>query len=201
MPTPSLADAMLETTLRRQIEAVQEAMRQLHLLREREDLLAEKARRLASQIDFQHDEMWVLKDFEKLRGGPRLGDGSGVQLLQLHGGLSRTEYWKPGPKIYGRALNIPYGTAIATFADGIYPNETQVGHAAIFGGPWSGSYDGKRVSGILIFDQCTGKRAPDWRVVFYGDAVSDRPNDAAAFSVILTTKPAWPAGTRIPLRH
>jgi hypothetical protein len=84
MPTPSLADVMLEMILRRQIEAVQEAVRQQLLLKEREEWLAEKQRRLASLIDFDRDQMWVLKDFEKLKDGPELGNGSCAQLPQIH---------------------------------------------------------------------------------------------------------------------
>lgn len=199
MPTPSLADVMLDMTLRRQIEAVREAVRQDT---ERKEWLAEKLRRLASLIDFEHDEMWVLKDFEKLKGGPLLGNGSCAQLPQIHGCLPKTAYWKPGPKLHGNAQIIPYGTAIATFVNGVYPNWTHGNHAAIFGGPWSGHYEGKLASGIIIFDQWKGKKGgPNWRIVFYGDGVSDRSNDGAAFSVILTAKPMWPIGTRIPVRH
>ena len=98
--------------------------------------------------------------------------------------------------------DIPYGTAIATFVNGVYPNWTHGNHAAIFGGRWSGHHKGKLASGILIFDQWKGKEnGPNWRLVFYGDGVSDRSNDGAAFSVILTAKPMWPTGTRIPVRH
>ena len=201
MPTPSLADTMLQMTLNRQMEAVGEVMRQQALRKEREEWLAEKQRRLARLIDFEHDEMWILKGFEKLKGCPLLGNGSCAQLPQVYGGLPMTKYWKAGPKIHGNAQIIPYGTAIATFVGGVYPNLPHGNHAAIFGGPWSGHHKGKLASGIIIFDQWKDKESPDWRVVFYGDGVSDRSNDGAAFSVILTAKPMYPTGTRIPVRY
>jgi len=201
MTTPSLADVMLDMMIRRQMEAVREAVRQELLRKEREEWLAKKQRRLAIMIDFNRDQMWVLKDFEKLKGGPLLGNGSCAQLPQIHGGLPKTACWKQGPKVHGNAVIIPYGTAIATFVNGVYPNWPHGNHAAIFGSHWSGHYGGKLASGIMIFDQWKGKKTPDWRLVFYGDGVSDRSNDGAAFSVIVTAKPMWPAGTRIPVRH
>jgi hypothetical protein len=193
MTTPKLADVLLEQILRQQ----QEAIRRMW---ERAEWLAEKQRRLESLIDFDRDQMWVLKDFEKLKGGPVLGNGSCAQLPQIHGDVPKTAFWKPGPKIYGNAQIIPYGTAIATFVNGVYPNWPHGNHAAIFGSGWSGHYEGKLHSGIMIFDQWKG-RSPNWRVVLYGDGVSDRSNDGAAFSVILTAKPMWPVGERIPVRH
>jgi hypothetical protein len=197
MPTPSLADTLYHWSLRQQIY---EADRRQTLQREREEWLSYKAQRLASLIDYEHDEMWVLKGFEKLKGGPVLGNGSCAQLPQIHGSVPLTKFWKPGPKIHGNEVIIPYGTAIATFVNGVYPNWEHGNHAAIFGRGWSGHLDGKLTSEIVIFDQWKGK-SPDWRFVAYGDGVSDRSNDGAAFSVIVTAKPMWPTGMRIPVRY
>ncbi len=192
-PPPSLGDII------REIQRREEAERRRREA-ERRDWEEEKKRRLASQIDFAHDEMWVLKGFERLKGGPTLGNGGCAQLPQVFGGVPLTKYWKPGPKIPGNEIIIPYGTVIATFVNGVYPNWAHGNHAAIYGGSGVGHYDGKLRSYILLFDQWTGK-SPSWRPVFYGDGVSDRSNDAAAFSVVLTAKPMYPSGTRIPVRH
>jgi hypothetical protein len=192
---PSLGDVIRERQRREDIERRRREA-------ERKEWMDEKARRLASQIDFARDQMWVLKGFEKLKGGPLLGDGSCAKLPQIYGGVPLTKYWKPGPKIHGNAQIIPYGTAIATFVNGVYPNWSTGNHAAIFGGPWSGHLKGKLTSGITIFDQWHNKEdGPNWRFVEYGDGVTDRSNDGAAFSVILTAKPMYPFGTRIPVRY
>lgn len=165
--------------------------------------IPEQQRPLARLIDFNRDQMWVLKGFERLKGGPLCGNGSCAQLPQIFGGVPMTKYWKEGPKVQQHAFIIPYGTAIATFVGGVYPNWAHGNHAAIYGGHmYSHDRKGNLISGIVIFDQWQGKKSgPNWRFVEYGDGVTDRSNDGAAFSVILTAKPMYPFGTRIPVRH
>jgi hypothetical protein len=170
--------------------------------RERLERIPEKLRRLAHLVDFDKDQVWLLQGFERLKGGPLLGNGSCAVLPQIFGGVPQTKYWKEGPRVLIHDKIIPYGTVIATFVGGVYPNWKHGNHAAIYGGAGLWKHDGRMRMGIHIFDQWKDKKSgPNWRHVVYGDGVSDRSNDGAAFSVVLTQKPFYPIGGRIPVRH
>jgi hypothetical protein len=129
-------------------------------------------------IDEKNGKMWVIAGFEKLKGKV-VGSGQCPGIVQSHGGLPLTKYWFEGPKVKGVDV-VPKGTAIATFVNGKYPNASHGNHVAIY-------IDQDPVKGLLVFDQWTG-RAAGYRWMKWGDGVSDRSNDGAAMSIILTAK-------------
>jgi hypothetical protein len=125
-----------------------------------------------------HGKIWVLTGFEKLKGKV-CGSGQCPGIAQAFGGLPKTKEWFEGPKVRGNPM-IPYGTVLATFVHGKYPNLPHGNHVAIY-------IDQDPVKGVLVFDQWTGKPA-GYRRMTFGDGVSDRSNDGAALSVVLTPK-------------
>lgn len=125
-----------------------------------------------------HGKMWVITGFETLKGKV-VGSGSCPGIVQTHGGLPKAATWFEGPKVKGHPL-IPYGTAIATFVGGRYPNWKSGNHVAIY-------IDQHPVKGLLVFDQWHGQPA-GYRWMAFKDGVTDRSNDGAAFSIILTPK-------------
>jgi hypothetical protein len=133
---------------------------------------------LQSMIDRLNGKMWVIKDFERLKDKV-VGSGQCPGIVQSHGGLPFVRLWFAGPKVKGTPA-IPYGTAVATFVDGKYPNWKHGNHVAIY-------IDQDPVKGVLVFDQWTGQPA-GYRWMEFGDGVTDRSNDGAALSIILTAK-------------
>jgi hypothetical protein len=127
-----------------------------------------------------HGKMWVLTGFEKLKGKV-CGSGQCPAIAQAYGGLPMTREWFEGPKVKGNPM-IPYGTAVATFVHGRYPNLPHGNHVAIY-------IDQDAVKGVLVFDQWTNRLA-GYRWMKFGDGITDRSNDGAALSVILTPKTA-----------
>jgi hypothetical protein len=147
-------------------------------------LLSQKAARegnkltLQRLIDEKNGKMWVLSGFEKLKGKV-IGSGQCPGIVQTFGHLPLTKYWFEGPKVKGVDV-IPYGTAIATFIDGKYKSLQHGNHVAIY-------IDQDPVKGVLVFDQWTGQPA-HYRYLKWGDGFTDRSNDGAAMSIILTPK-------------
>ncbi len=127
----------------------------------------------------QLGKMWVIKDFENLNAP--VGSGSCPGIVQDHGGLPLTSTWFAGPKVRGNPY-IPYGTAIATFVNGKYPNQKTGNHVAIY-------ISQDPANGVLVFDQWTGQ-APHYRYMRFldNDGVADRSNNGAALSMILSPK-------------
>jgi hypothetical protein len=133
---------------------------------------------LQSMIDRLNGKMWVIKDFERLKDRV-VGSGQCPGIVQHHGGLPLVRTWFEGPKVKGTPA-IPYGTAVATFVAGKYPNWQHGNHVAIY-------IDQDPAKGVLVFDQWTGQPA-GYRWMKFGDGVKDRSNDGAALSIILTAK-------------
>jgi hypothetical protein len=133
---------------------------------------------LQAMIDRLNGKMWVIKDFDKLRGKV-VGSGQCPGIVQSYGGLPLVRFWFEGPKVKGTPA-IPHGTAVATFVNGKYPNWKHGNHVAIY-------CDQDPARGVLVFDQWTGEPA-GYRWMKFGDGVSDRSNDGAALSIILTAK-------------
>jgi hypothetical protein len=125
-----------------------------------------------------HGKMWVIEGFEKLKG-KAVGSGQCPGIVQAYGGLPKTKEWFEGPKVKGNPM-IPYGAAVATFVYGKYPNLAHGNHVAIY-------IDQDPAKGVLVFDQWTGHPA-DYRWMPFKDGITDRSNDGAALSVILTPK-------------
>ena len=120
--------------------------------------------------------IWKLEGFEKFLGQV-VGSGQCPAIVQVYGGLPKVKHWREGPKVRGNTL-IPYGTAIATFIHGIYPNMVHGNHTAIYL-----EQDPRR--GVHVFEQFKGVGAQK-RWLPFMDGKSNRSNDGAAFSVILT---------------
>lgn len=153
--------------------------------------MIEKARQASSLAAFKNNEnifnemiaaeharwrIWKLDGFEKLLG-EEVGSGQCPAIVQSYGGLPKVRFWSEGPKVRGNP-HIPYGTAIATFIDGKYPNMKHGNHAAIY-------LEQDPSRGVHVFEQFSGVGAQK-RWLPYKDGRSDRSNDGAAFSVILT---------------
>jgi hypothetical protein len=133
---------------------------------------------LQKLIDDKNGQMWVIKGFEKLEGKV-VGSGQCPGIVQSYGGLPLTKFWFEGPKVKGLDA-VPYGTAIATFIGGKYKSLKHGNHVAIY-------IRQDPVKGLLVFDQWTGQPA-HYRWLEWGDGVTDRSNDGAAMSIILTAK-------------
>jgi hypothetical protein len=135
---------------------------------------------LKAMIDRAQGQMWVIKDFDKLRDTV-VGSGKCPGIVQSHGGLPLVRFWFEGPKVRGTPA-IPYGTAVATFVDGKYPNWEHGNHVAIY-------IDQDPVKGVLVFDQWTGQPA-GYRWMKYKDeaGIVDRSNNGSALSIVLTRK-------------
>ncbi|MGH6928399.1 MAG: BPSL0067 family protein [Dongiaceae bacterium] len=133
---------------------------------------------MMAAIEQKQGQMWVIKDFDKLEGKV-VGSGKCPGIVQSHGGLPLVKAWFEGPKVRGLSVT-PYGTAVATFVNGRYPNWETGNHVAIY-------IDQHPAKGVLVFDQWTGEPA-GYRWMKFGDGVSDRSNDGAALSIILTRK-------------
>lgn len=139
---------------------------------------------MMAMIEQKRGRMWVIKDFEKLEG-EWVGSGQCPGIVQHHGRVPKAEFWFEGPKVRGRDA-IPYGTAVATFVNGRYANAKHGNHVAIY-------IRQHPIEGVLVFDQWThenpDKRKPaGLRWMPFGDGVTDRSNDGAALSIILTAK-------------
>lgn len=112
-------------------------------------------------------------DPEKYRG-LSVGSGQCVAFVQKCAGTPLTHYWKEGEKV--RGADIPRGTAIATFQNGRYQNDTHGNsHAAI--------YLNQDDKGIYVLDQFNGQPVEQRQLLFKGG--KGKPNsDGDAFSVI-----------------
>jgi len=108
--------------------------------------------------------------------GQVVGDGQCVAFVKAASGATQTSLWKEGVKV--RGADIPKGTAIATFIDGVYPSHAHGNHAAI--------YVGQNDSGIIVWDQWTGQRVHKRTINFRGGESDNLSNDGDAFSVIET---------------
>ncbi len=128
----------------------------------------------------QHPDwrIWKLEGFEKFLG-QSVGSGQCPAIVQLYGGLPLVRHWRAGPKVRGNTM-IPYGTAIATFVDGKYPNWAHGNHTAIY-------LEQDDKWGVHVFEQFSGHVAQKrWLPYLDEKGEKNRSNNGAAFSVILT---------------
>jgi hypothetical protein len=105
--------------------------------------------------------------------------------------LRLTSYWTPGDTVLENK-EVKRGTVIATFYEGVYPSAAsgsreyrRVGgnHAAIFWG--QGTVNGQK--GIWVIDQWKSRGHAGFRFIAAGTGqITDRSNDARAFSVVRT---------------
>ena len=106
--------------------------------------------------------------------GKVVANGQCVRFVQVAANVPHTSQWRPGEQVKASSI-IQKGTAIATFINGIYPNNAHGNHAAI--------YISHDASGIKVWDQWTGK-AVSSRTIGYKEGDNDPSNDGDFFYVI-----------------
>lgn len=116
---------------------------------------------------------YIAKDIEHRKLGRAVGSGECVALVQAWAGAPSTGAWSQGIPVKGNEHQITKGTAIATFVDGVYPNNSTGNHAAI--------YLGQDEHGIQVIDQWSGQGAHRRTLRWNGHG---RSNDGDAFYVI-----------------
>jgi hypothetical protein len=135
---------------------------------------------LMATIEKKQGRMWIVEDFEKLMDDP-VGSGQCPGIVQSFGGCPLVEFWFEGPKVRGNHA-IPYGTVVATFVDGKYPNWDHGNHVAIY-------ITQDATKGVLVFDQWKGQPAQYRWMKFKDNAgVIDRSDNGSALSIVLTRK-------------
>jgi hypothetical protein len=107
--------------------------------------------------------------------GEVVDDGQCVAFVKEASGAPQTSLWKQGEKV--RGSDIPKGTAIATFMNGVYPSHCHGNHAAI--------YVEQNAEGLVVLDQWQGQVVHQ-RTIHFRGGVGDPSNDGDAFSVIET---------------
>jgi len=106
--------------------------------------------------------------------GKVVGTGQCVAYVREATGAPPSSLWKEGSKVKGN--DIPTGTAIATFQDGIYHNATDgSSHAAI--------YLSQDATGLWVHDQWIGQPVHKRQIRFRNGATTAN-NDGDAFSVV-----------------
>lgn len=126
---------------------------------------------------------YVYKDVDDLDGSELVGSKQCVALVQHYAKVPLTSSWSEGATVKGN-LSIKKGTAIATFVDGKYSNNSHGNHAAF--------YLSQDAGGIWITDQWNGDpKKPNVSkryIMFKGKSKKggfiDPSNNADAFSVI-----------------
>ena len=106
--------------------------------------------------------------------GKSAGSGECVALVQAAAGAGHTSGWRAGAQVKD-AGHIARGTAIATFFNGIYPNNAHGNHAAI--------YLSHSADGIRVIDQWNKHKASE-RLIRYKAGDHDPSNDGDFFYVI-----------------
>lgn len=127
-----------------------------------------------------------IKDLTEYEGKAFLnskGNAECVEFVRQTLGLPPTLRWKEGKKITKGDSTILKGTAIATFVNGVYPQEGNSGkHAAIYLG-----YD---EVGLIVLDQWRGQGMVKKRTIRWKPTNPGISNDGNAFSVIETFEPS-----------
>ena len=107
--------------------------------------------------------------------------GSCASLVQHYTRVGPTPRWKEGAAVRDNTT-IKKGTAIATFVNGVYPNDEHGNHAAL--------YVSQSAAGIKVVDQWTGEEKPHFRVLSFkgktasGNGWEDPSNNGDAMSII-----------------
>ena len=103
-----------------------------------------------------------------------VGNGHCVVFVQTCTCAPQARMWKEGAKVKG-ALTLQTGTAIATFKNGVYPNNASGNHAAI--------YMSQDAMGIWVYDQWIGQPVHK-RLIRFKGGVGSAVDDGDAYSVI-----------------
>jgi len=117
------------------------------------------------------------------------GTGSCAELVQYHTRVGVATGWREGLYVRTNADKIPRGTAIATFVNGVYPNQKKGNHAAFF--------LNATTEGIMVVDQYDTLPKPHERLIEYKGGKGadgkypDPSNNGDAFSVIQLQGDGW----------
>ncbi|MYN07794.1 BPSL0067 family protein [Pseudoduganella aquatica] len=119
---------------------------------------------------------------DELEGSALVGSHQCVALVQEYAGAPVTSVWRQGDAVLGNTL-LKKGTAIATFLDGRYANNSHGNHAAL--------YLRQGINGIYVMDQWKNEKKTEVNARFIRAQGKDkkgrfiRPSDNAnAFFVI-----------------
>jgi hypothetical protein len=123
---------------------------------------------------------YVYADAENLATLPTVGTKQCVALIKLYTNAPATSLWTEGEAVKGNAL-IKVGTAIATFVNGKYPNQSSGNHAAF--------YLSQDAVGVWVIDQWSAsgtiqKRRLAFKGKFKTGGFISPSNNGDAFSVI-----------------
>ena len=122
----------------------------------------------------------VAADPRRWIGGPSVGTGECVPLVQQATGAPSSRLWRPGPVVQGNTAIQP-GTAIATFDS----NGRYTGHAAI--------YLGQNEHGLRVVDQWNNRdredhiisqKSPGKRTLYFNDPRHARVNRGESYRVV-----------------
>jgi len=107
-----------------------------------------------------------------------VANGQCVRLVQVWCGVPHTSTWQQGVRIKDAlSSDIAAGTAIATFFNGVYPNNPHGNHAAIYL-----SHDNE---GINVIDQWVNKNGgTSTRKIYFNNPSSGNSNNGDVFYVI-----------------
>lgn len=127
---------------------------------------------------------YVYHDADALEGTEKVGDKHCVALVRHYAGIASTSHWTKGDKVLGH-VQLAKGTAIATFVDGRYPNQSGGNHATFYlrqdlGGIWIMDQWSSDVTKPKVSSRYIRKRGGVRSDGTYPDA----SNNAEAFSVI-----------------
>lgn len=125
-----------------------------------------------------------------LRGKPLVGNGSCALMVQHYGKLPNHRLWHQGQHVVEQK-NIWPGTAIATFENGVYPNNRTGNHVAFFVRFGKRNPDGA-VASIWVVEQYHGLRSIQMREIpargrvdsQWGKRWANPSNNADAFYII-----------------
>lgn len=107
--------------------------------------------------------------------------GSCASLVQHYTRVGQAANWKAGDVVKGHP-SIKRGTAIATFVNGVYPNDEHGNHAAL--------YVSQNAAGIWVVEQWKSLTRPQKRQLSFkgkndaGTGWKDPSNNGDAFSII-----------------
>lgn len=110
--------------------------------------------------------------------GQAVGNGQCVAFVRESSGAPPSSSWTEGVK--ARGANVAVGTIIATFVDGVYPNNASGNHAAV--------YVSQDAHGLTVWDQWTGQPVHK-RVIQFRGGQGSMSNDGDSFSVVEGANP------------